>query len=137
LQGNILRGYRHRLVRQLILEVSDHALACAFLATAANGGSVDVPAITRAAEWSEKPKLCFNIGMTFEGLRALGLGKTRLASFPTEFRQGMTARATKLGDVATARQRIGPHPVTIRSAFISSRRATQTKMPTWMRWRRK
>lgn len=101
IQGNILRGYRLGMVRHLILEVGDRAAARAFLGVSAAGGSNSVPAITResSAKWAEKPTMCFNIGVTWEGLRALGTPAEHLASFPTEFVEGMAARAVKLGDV--------------------------------------
>ena len=73
LQGNILRGYRFTRVRYLILEVANGPAARNFLARSAEGNSTDVPAITSAAKWGPglKPILCFNIGVTYEGLRAL------------------------------------------------------------------
>lgn len=40
-----------------------------------------------------------SIGLTFQGLKALGVPQDSLDSFPPEFQQGMAARATKLGDV--------------------------------------
>src|ERR671921_104811 len=36
--------------------------------------------------------------LTFQGLKALGVPKDSLDSFPTEFQQGMAARAHELGD---------------------------------------
>jgi Dyp-type peroxidase family len=38
------------------------------------------------------------LAFTWNGLRALGLDETSLASFPEEFKQGMVARAEMLGD---------------------------------------
>ncbi len=100
LQGNILRGYRFTRVRYLILEVANGPAARNFLARSAEGNSTDVPAITSAAKWGPglKPILCFNIGVTYEGLRALGTPPEHLATFPTEFVEGMAKRALKLGD---------------------------------------
>src|SRR5947208_127810 len=37
------------------------------------------------------------IGLTWNGMRSLGLPEARLATFPEEFRQGMAARAAVLG----------------------------------------
>ncbi|XXY45756.1 hypothetical protein WME91_37720 [Sorangium sp. So ce269] len=39
-----------------------------------------------------------NVGLTFQGLRALGVPQASLDSFPPEFQQGMAARAAVLGD---------------------------------------
>jgi len=100
LQGNILRGYRSglNLVRYVILEVVDRGAARGFLGAAVTGGSAGVPTITREITWAEPPPFCFNIGVTHTGLRALGVAEDALATFPTEFIQGMTQRALKLGD---------------------------------------
>src|SRR5579864_1831920 len=38
------------------------------------------------------------VGLTFQGLRALGVPQDSLDSFPAEFQQGMAARAGELGD---------------------------------------
>lgn len=38
------------------------------------------------------------VALTFNGLRALGVDEASLATFPEEFRQGMAARASVLGD---------------------------------------
>ena len=115
LQGNILRGYKRNYVRHLLLGVRDRASACAFLGAAAKGGDADVPAITTESgmRWSRqpggaKPAACFNIGLTFDGLRALGAPESSLATFPTEFVAGMAQRALKLGDAELALP--GLHP---------------------------
>jgi deferrochelatase/peroxidase EfeB len=105
LQGNILRGYKRGFVRHLLLGVRDRASARAFLGAAAAGGRADIPAVTTesGARWSRqpggcKPAACFNVGLTYDGLRALGVAASSLATFPTEFVAGMAQRAAKLGD---------------------------------------
>src|SRR4051812_25247330 len=40
-----------------------------------------------------------SVALTFAGLKALGVPKESLDSFPPEFREGMAARASILGDV--------------------------------------
>jgi deferrochelatase/peroxidase EfeB len=110
LQGNILRGYRRHLVRHLILEVVDRAAARSFLGASAAGKNVDIPGITRETTWTQKPDACFNIGLTYEGLRALGTPKEHLATFPTEFVEGMTKRALKLGDFGSSAPANWPAP---------------------------
>ncbi len=109
LQGNILRGYRRRCVRYLMLEIADRLTARHFFAAAVSGGD-DAPAITTEAQWATKPDSCFNIGLTYEGLRAIGLPAASLASFPTEFVAGMTARALKLGDFGASGPETWPAP---------------------------
>ena len=101
IQGNILKGYRSDLqyVRHIALEVKDRAAARSFLTRSVAGNDSSVPAITRAILWVDPgPEICFNIGITFEGMRALGLPSAMLESFPTEFVEGMAKRSLKLGD---------------------------------------
>jgi deferrochelatase/peroxidase EfeB len=109
-QGNILRGYRRAIVRHLILEVPERAAAQKFFAASVEGGNADVPGITSETPWSQKPDVCFNIGLTYEGLRALGTSDESLATFPTEFIEGMTSRALKLGDFGSSAPASWPAP---------------------------
>lgn len=44
------------------------------------------------------PGLAVNVSVSYEGLRALGLSEAQLELFPQEFREGMQARASMLGD---------------------------------------
>jgi deferrochelatase/peroxidase EfeB len=110
LQGNILRGYTNKPhVRYLILEVVERSAAQRWLADSVSGRN-GVPQIT-SGDWGEKkPDTCFNIGLTYEGLRALGTPSASLEMFPTEFVEGMTARAVKLGDVGRSAPENWPAP---------------------------
>lgn len=113
LQGNILRGYRLPCVRHFLLEVNDIAAARAFLAASVSGTDPDVPKITteqKIAPASEKMATAFNIGFTFDGLRALSLPPADLETFPTEFKLGMTRRAAKLGDFGDSAPSHWPAP---------------------------
>jgi deferrochelatase/peroxidase EfeB len=97
-------------VRHLVLEVAGQAAAREFLGVSVAGGDADVPGITAEAPWNEKPAACFNIGLTYEGLRALGTPTESLATFPTEFIEGMTSRALKLGDFGCSAPKNWPLP---------------------------
>lgn len=109
-QGNILRGYtRKRYVRYLILEVADRIAARRWLADAISGRD-DVPQITTGDWGKARPDTCFNIGLTYPGLRALGVPSYSLAMFPNEFIAGMTASAFKLGDVGAGAPKNWPSP---------------------------
>lgn len=110
IQGNILSEYPCRWVRHLILEVVSKANARAFLRDAANGGVADVPKISRETHWREQSNYYFNLGLTFEGLRALGTPQESLTTFPTEFAEGMSRRATKLGDFGSSAPENWPAP---------------------------
>jgi deferrochelatase/peroxidase EfeB len=109
IQGNILRGYRKARVRHLILEVTERTEARRWLAASVSGTD-GMPQITTEEPWETKPDTTFNIGVTFEGLRALGAAQSSLDTFPTEYREGMTARATKLGDVGDSAPDKWPEP---------------------------
>jgi Dyp-type peroxidase family len=59
-----------------------------------------VPHITTAADRVDPAvQATFACALTFSGLRALGVPQASLDSFPVEFREGMAARAARLGDV--------------------------------------
>jgi deferrochelatase/peroxidase EfeB len=102
-QGNILRGYRKARVRHLVVQVVDAGKARSWIgATVASDRSV-APAITRSAHWGERPpEVCFNLGVTFAGLKALRVPDSSANSFPEAFREGMAARASRLGDWGTS-----------------------------------
>ncbi len=97
-QGNILRGYHYGRVRHLILEVHHAAAARRWLGQCVSGHP-DAPQITTEEHWTTRPASCFNIGLTYFGLKGLGASKASLASFPTEFKAGMAGRSVKLGDI--------------------------------------
>ena len=110
LQGNILRGYTNKPhVRYLILEVVERSAARRWLADSVSGRN-GVPQITSGDWGANKPDTCFNIGLTYEGLRALGTPSSSLEMFPNEFVEGMTARALKLGDVGASAPENWPEP---------------------------
>jgi deferrochelatase/peroxidase EfeB len=110
IQGNILRGYRKPRVRHLILEITDRSQARRFLAASVCGRTDSVPQITTEEPWESKPDTTFNIGVTFAGLRALGVAQSSLDTFPTEYKEGMSVRATKLGDVGDSAPDQWPDP---------------------------
>jgi deferrochelatase/peroxidase EfeB len=110
IQGNILRGYHKPHVRHLILEVTERGEARRWLAASVSGRAGTVPQITTEEPWETKPDTTFNIGVTFEGLRALGAAQSSLDTFPTEYKDGMTPRATKLGDVGDSAPGNWPAP---------------------------
>lgn len=112
-QGNILRGYKLPYVRHLVLEVADRSAARAFLGASLAGDSAVVPQITTEQPIrpdTPKAEVTFNLGFTWQGLKALGLADADLRSFPTEFIEGMTRRAAKLGDFGDSDPRHWPTP---------------------------
>ena len=111
LQGNILRGSTKKPhVRYLILEVADPSAARRWLAASVSGRGDGVPQITSGDWGANRPDTCFNVGLTYEGLRALGTPSASLEMFPNEFIEGMTARALKLGDVGPSAPENWPKP---------------------------
>ena len=57
-----------------------------------------VHSVEQARASVEKDNRWVSVAFTWNGLRALGLDETSLATFPEEFKQGMVARAEILGD---------------------------------------
>ena len=97
IQGLILRGYNMPYARLFVLRVDSPAAAKRFLGSLVDGASAG-PQITSAAPWAHKPACGVNLGLTFHGLRALGLPDASLASFPPEFAASPLGRADDLGD---------------------------------------
>lgn len=97
-QGNILRGYGKQYVRHLVLTVANASAARRWLADASGGDESAAPQITSAEPWAERRRTCVNVGMTHDGLAALGVPTASLNSFPHEFVAGMAARNVLLGD---------------------------------------
>ena len=59
-----------------------------------------IPALTDATNPADPSRQAWiSAGLTFQGLKALGVPQDSLDSFPVPFQQGMAARAAQLGDV--------------------------------------
>jgi deferrochelatase/peroxidase EfeB len=93
IQGNLLRGYRCANARHFALGVTDPSRARAFIADLVCGDEARSPQITSAEEWNSKPHYCLNVGLTWAGLKALGVPPDVLADFPVAFREGAARRA--------------------------------------------
>lgn len=90
-QGDILQPYGLDVSAHLFVHVADPISGRAVLGDA-------LADITSGARWAEKPPSTLNVAFTHGGLAALGLPNSILASFPAAFREGMAARAERLGD---------------------------------------
>jgi Dyp-type peroxidase family len=92
IQGIIARGYGNLdAAAYVLLHIQDAPLTRRWL-----GNLVD-----QVQTSQERPTdRCLNIAFTYEGLAALGLHQSTLATFPTEFQEGMTEpnRSRVLGD---------------------------------------
>jgi deferrochelatase/peroxidase EfeB len=105
-QGNILRGYRAYYARHFVLEINNARKAGQWLAALASGPQAGVPAITSNVDWGAvPPTVMLNVGLTFNGLTAMGLDDDELAAFPTAYREGPAhePRASANGDTAASR----------------------------------
>ncbi|HEX6026357.1 MAG TPA: Dyp-type peroxidase [Solirubrobacter sp.] len=91
IQGNVLRGYTMPAAAYLWLRIVDVGQARALMRRM-------LPQVATAAPWASPPATALNVAFTFAGLRALGLPEAVLDSFPEAFREGMAARADRLGD---------------------------------------
>jgi Dyp-type peroxidase family len=98
-QGNVLDAYRLACVRHVVVRVTDAGRARAALGRMLDPAAPG-PTVTSGAASGGPPRtLCVNVGITWPGLQALGVPKRSLKTFPPEFREGMAARAGRLGDV--------------------------------------
>ena len=91
IQGFVVRGYRLPLAGYIFLRIDDRTAAAAWI-------SEITDEVLTAAPWSAKPDSGVNLAFSYAGLTALRLPSATLASFPEEFRDGMAARASVLGD---------------------------------------
>jgi deferrochelatase/peroxidase EfeB len=88
-QGFILRSYGMDALRVFALHVEN--------ASAARLALGKLP-LASGAPWPQKPDFCVNVGLTFDGLKALGIPDSSLGTFPEDFRQGAVQRAPLIGD---------------------------------------
>ena len=95
IQGNLLRGYRFTDARHFALGISEpRRRAPVPRRPRRPARSGDRPQITTDEHWTEKPKYCLNIGLTWAGLQALGVPAAMLGGFPRpRSSQGPAARA--------------------------------------------
>lgn len=106
LQGNLLNGYGTRRARHFALEVTAAAGARELIGALAagvampGGGILQITNAEVRAAASPRPAKYLNLGLSFAGLRALGVAPAVLDAFPTAFRQGPAdpLRAPALGD---------------------------------------
>lgn len=100
-QGNIIRGYRAAVAHHFSLRVQDGPAARAFLTQLVDGNGQDLPRVTSAEVWDEKPPYMLNVSVSAQGLRALGVPAGLIARFPEAFLQGPAhqERASNNGDV--------------------------------------
>jgi deferrochelatase/peroxidase EfeB len=107
IQGNILRGYHADSVTHLAVRVPDAGLGRRLLSRLCAQSGDDGASVTMADSCGPEADYCLNIGLTYDGLRALGTDDSILAEFPEAFRQGAAARSAQsaadngvgLGDV--------------------------------------
>jgi Dyp-type peroxidase family len=92
IQGNVLRGYTFPCAAYLFLRIDDPAKARALMGRM-------LPQIATAEEWTDgPPPTALHVALTYAGLRAVGVAQEILDTFPEEFKEGMAARAERLGD---------------------------------------
>src|ERR1700758_195600 len=85
IQDNVVMPILMRYGRHLFLKFSDGVKGRAFLRNMFKR--------VNARQEEHGTRFTINIGFTYEGLKALGLSKEALYSFPEAFRSGARARA--------------------------------------------
>jgi Dyp-type peroxidase family len=92
IQGNVLRGYSYPTAAYVFLRIVDPDRARALMTRL-------LPQVATAETWTDgPPATALHAAFTAAGLSALGVSDEVLDSFPPEFREGMAARAGRLGD---------------------------------------
>jgi deferrochelatase/peroxidase EfeB len=83
IQGIILRGYRFSYARHLVLHSNGSPAGAREFVRAL------LPEVTTAEEWHQKPASALNVGITYQGLLAVGLDTDEL-NVPLSFQLGPT-----------------------------------------------
>ncbi len=92
IQGNVLRGYTYPVAAYVFLRIDDAGNARALMRRM-------LPQVATAEPWNNnQPPTAMHVAFTYAGLEALDLPQPILDSFPDVFREGMAARADRLGD---------------------------------------
>jgi len=84
IQGLVLRGYTHPRARHFMINIPNAAAGKKFVAAV-------TPMITTAKPWGVKPRTCYNIAFTKDGLHALGIDVPNAGLVP-QFVEGAIAR---------------------------------------------
>ncbi len=92
IQGNVLRGYTYPTAAYIFLRIDDVERARVLMNATLNE-------VATAEPWEDgPPPTATHAAFTYTGLQTLGVPDEILATFPAEFREGMAARAERLGD---------------------------------------
>jgi Dyp-type peroxidase family len=92
IQGDVLRGYTYPCAAYLFLRIVDPERMRALMRRM-------LSQVSTAEPWpSGPPPTALHAAFTYAGLAALEPPEALLATFPDEFREGMAARAERLGD---------------------------------------
>lgn len=118
IQGNVVAGFRQHLQALVLVTVPDAAAGRRWLAALAPSiaSSAEVHAHNQAWEAAadageDTPKATFaNVALTHAGLAALGRPRGELRAFPRAFREGMAARARRVGDTDASAPATWPEP---------------------------
>lgn len=97
-QGWILNGYNMPAIRHIVMTVVSPRPVLRYIGAVA-GGEAGITPIQSAAPWAAKPEHTLNLGVTWSGLRALGVAQSTLDAFPTDYTVGPARRANRLGDI--------------------------------------
>ncbi len=95
IQDNVVAPILMRYGRHIFVKFTDGAKARAWLRNMFDR--------VNARQEEHGTRFTVNIGFTYEGLKAIGLSRPSLESFPEAFRVGMRGRAQRRGRCRTAR----------------------------------
>ena len=94
-QGDIFQPYGHDWSAHLLVNFPVRAAGAAFLTRLRSK-------LTTAERWATPGPSCYNMGLTYSAMAALGLPDAELLSFPYPFRMAMAGRAGVLGDTGAS-----------------------------------
>lgn len=92
-----MHTYRPCALRTFVLKVQNPRAARQFLGCLTSGDTT-IPQLATADQWALVHAYRINVGITYDGLKALGLPPSSLSTFPEEFVGGCVAAAPRIGD---------------------------------------
>jgi len=97
IQAMIMHTYRPCALRVFVLKVQNARTARQFLEGLITGDA-GTPHLATADQWEQQHACRVNVGITYNGLAALGVPDSALCTFPDEFVGGCVAAAPRIGD---------------------------------------
>ena len=117
IQAFVMHTYRPCALRSFVLKVENAGAARRFLGTLISGDASS-PQLATADQWQQSHAYRVNVGITHDGLAALGLPASSLSTFPDEFAGGCVGAAARVGDTGDSAPETWQAPFASRDVHV-------------------